>query len=443
MSGHSDRAHSLLSPSRLPRVMRCVGSVALEEQYENSENRYSAEGTAGHEVAADCLTLGIDTREFVGRVIKVGSYEIEIEADYADDLQKYVDYVRGCLERGAILFKLEQRVDFSEDIGIEDQTGSSDCILIWPELRTVEAIDLKCGYTPVDAEGNEQGRGYNLGALREVEPFYDIDFVTTTICQIRASFTSETISVAELREWAQTELRPAAAQAKWLYDELQGHRMTVKDIDANGFLVPGPKQCQFCRAAERAGCPALDREAITDVAQAASPSDFEDLTKHDNLPAVIEARQPLISELSNDALAQRFAAATLVETWLSGIRAETERRMLAGETLPDPDGGELKLIRGRKGNRKFTNADEAEKIMKGARLKADEMYTKKLISAPAAEKVLKEKPKVWAKLSGLIDQSEGKLSVARAAAKGDPVSPVAKPADFEALPPEEDLSSLA
>lgn len=444
MSGHSDRAHSLLSPSRLPRVLRCVGSVALEEQYENSENRYSAEGTAGHEVAALCLEKGLDAKDFIGTTIVVGDYDIEIEEDFADDIQLYINYVRECVEQGAIVFKLEQRVDFSDDIGIEGQTGSADCILIWVDEKMLETVDLKCGYTPVDAEGNEQGRGYNLGALREVEPFFDIEKIKFTAAQVRTKFTSETITVAELREWAQVELRPAASKAKWLHDELKAYRMTVPMIDANGFLTPGEKQCTFCRAAERAGCPALDREAVTAVTQAQSLSEFEDLDKHENLPAVIENRQVLISELTDEQIAQRFAAAPLIETWLSGIRAETERRMLAGAVLPDPDGGELKLIRGRKGNRKYKDNDAAEKILKAARVKAEEMYVRKLISPTAAEKVLKEKPKVWAKLSSLIDQSEGKLSVARAAAKGDPVSAVAKTTDFEVLPPlEEDLSSLA
>lgn len=443
MSGHSDREHTLLSASRLPRVARCVGSVALEEQFPNSENRYSAEGTAGHEVAAVCIANGSDAHDYVGHTYKVGSYEIEIEETFAEELQIYIDYIRKAVDAGAILYKLEQRVDFSQDIGVEGQSGSADAILIWVDQRLLEVPDLKCGYTPVEAEGNEQGRAYALGALREIEAFFDIERVKVTIAQIRDQFRHEELTVEELRAWAHDEMSPIAQKAKWIYDQHQTGELTVEAIDLNGFLVPGEKQCQFCRAAERAACPALDREALTDVSQAQSLTEFEDFTKEPSMAKALSARLPLIADLPDDELAKRFTIAPLVETWLSGIRAETERRMLEGKKIPDPAGGELKLIRGRKGNRKWKDAEEAEQVMKAARLKVDEMYTKKVISPTVAEKVLKDKPKVWAKLSDRIEQSEGKLSVARASAKGEAVSLVPQFTDFEALPPEEDLSSLA
>jgi hypothetical protein len=51
--------------------------------------------------------------------------------------------------------------------------------------------------------------------------------------------------------------------------------------------------------------------------------------------------------------------------------------------------------------------------MKGARLKQDEMYTKKLITFPQAEKKLKKsKPKVWTKLERLLTQKAGAPAVA-------------------------------
>ena len=51
--------------------------------------------------------------------------------------------------------------------------------------------------------------------------------------------------------------------------------------------------------------------------------------------------------------------------------------------------------------------------MKGARLKQDEMYTKKLLTFPAAEKAFKKpKPKIWAKLAALMTQAAGAPAMA-------------------------------
>ena len=45
-------AHARLSPSGAHRWMRCPGSVALEAPFPDNSNRYSAEGTLAHDLAA-------------------------------------------------------------------------------------------------------------------------------------------------------------------------------------------------------------------------------------------------------------------------------------------------------------------------------------------------------------------------------------------------------
>lgn len=55
--------------------------------------------------------------------------------------------------------------------------------------------------------------------------------------------------------------------------------------------------------------------------------------------------------------------------------------------------------------------------MKALRLKADDMYDKKLISPTTAEKLLKTDPKKWDKLKELITRASGKPSVAPATDK--------------------------
>jgi hypothetical protein len=107
-------------------------------------------------------------------------------------------------------------------------------------------------------------------------------------------------------------------------------------------------------------------------------------------------------------------AVDMIEGWCKGVRAEVERRLLAG-TFSD---GRYKLVEGRAGARAWADPAEAEKLLKSFRLKQDEMYDFTLISPTTAEKVLAAaSPKRWAKAQALIRRSDGKPSVAPAADK--------------------------
>jgi hypothetical protein len=77
-----------------------------------------------------------------------------------------------------------------------------------------------------------------------------------------------------------------------------------------------------------------------------------------------------------------------------------------------------KLVEGRKGNRAWADEGAAEEMLKKSfRLRDDDMYTKKLISPTAAEKLLADTPKRLARAMGLTTRAEGKPSVAPATDK--------------------------
>ena len=100
----------------------------------------------------------------------------------------------------------------------------------------------------------------------------------------------------------------------------------------------------------------------------------------------------------------------LIEDWCKAVRAEAERRLLAGQPVPG-----WKLVQGKKGARQWADAKAAEDALKSMRLKPDDMYEMKLISPTTAEKLYKAGtigPRQWPHLQGLITQSEGKPHVA-------------------------------
>jgi hypothetical protein len=75
------------------------------------------------------------------------------------------------------------------------------------------------------------------------------------------------------------------------------------------------------------------------------------------------------------------------------------------------------IVEGKRGHRKWGSEADVETLFKTFRLRQDEMYDLSLISPTKAEKMFKQNPKRWAKVTDLITQSEGKPSVAPATDK--------------------------
>jgi hypothetical protein len=132
-------------------------------------------------------------------------------------------------------------------------------------------------------------------------------------------------------------------------------------------------------------------------------AEFEVLTNPMPGPGIV-----VDEHVSDVALSIKMAAVDLIEDWCKAVRAETERRLLAGESVPG-----WKLVQGKRGARAWSSPTDAEATLKSMRLKQDEMYEFKLISPTSAEKLLaKDSPRRWSKLLDLIIQPEGKPHVA-------------------------------
>ena len=377
-------AHAKLSPSGAHRWMACPGSVTLEADFPDSSSVYAREGTAAHELAAMVLEDPSSmANHYVGKKIAFDDHGEEVVWPITKEMADYVDdYVKFVRERavGKILH-VECKLGIGHITGEDGATGTSDVVIIDTEQEAIEVIDLKYGMgVRVDAENNEQMQFYALGALHEYDLIYDFSWVTMVIHQPRLNHVSEwNIPVSELLTFGDTVWEAASR--------------TRSEVT---FTRPGEKQCRFCKA--KATCPALRAEVTEIVGGQATLDEFE--------PQVVD------SQTGDNYLPMAMAKVGMVEDWCKAVRAEVERRLLAGQTV---DG--YKLVEGRRGNRAWSDEGAVEQLFKSFRLRQEEMYDFKLISATKAEKLLKENPKRWAKTEQLITRSDGKPSVAPATDK--------------------------
>lgn len=440
-------AHSTWSASGFEQKMLCPGSHVLQQGKPRRSSQYAAEGTAAHQVLTWALQESRPAAAYIGRVIEADDFTFTVDEDMAGHVQVCIDYVTDAAGDEGVIFA-DIRVNYSQylDTPELEAWGTADVIIARGDELIV--IDFKYGMgVEVSAERNPQMSLYALGALQAYQGLVaDFERVRMVISQprIKKAASEFDISVEELETWGRSTARSAVNTCR--------NAMTVDRTQVTSevswdqvYLRPGEKQCKFCSA--KAECPALRAEVHAYAlgsghATPATPDEFAEcdpVPVHEAIGTVDDGPQWLAVCLSK---------VDLIEDWCKAIRAETERRLLAGESVPG-----YKLVQGKKGNRQWESDEQAKEVLKSIRLRDDQMYDFSVKSpaqiaklGPALDKNGAIKPikdgdpkpvigpRQWPRVAAIIKQSQGKPHVAPV---DDP-----RPA-LEIKPVVDDFESLA
>lgn len=388
------------------------------QKQDETSSVYADDGSMTHLWASMFLQNRKDVMSAIGAkgTMREGGKEFILDEDRASRIQGYVDDIRRRAIGGHLF--VETRVDLSDYLG-EGQGGTADAAIALPAQRFGIVEDLKDGSgekvyasyivspatdtTPEVHAPNPQLALYALGLLKDFALFGEIDDFLLVIYQPKLDHIDEfLISVADLKEFGMQVI--IAVQ--------KAHEaIRIAKIGAQFNLNPGEKQCRWCRAKSK--CPALANFVTT-----ATRADFDD-----------------VPVLPNDTiiLAQSYQAVPLIEQWCAAVQAEMQAQVANGVNVIGPDNQPYKFVEGKEGNRKWKDEQAAEAALLG-QLPRDKAFVTKLLTAPAAAKLLDKKTTkaIWKDMfEPLIAKSPGKPLLVCGSDPRAPVTIAANATDFD------------
>ena len=370
--------HARFSPSAANRRLHCPPSLMLEEQFQDEESAYAAEGTAGHAMAEHLIKKYLKQRT-----------RRPVSDYYSDELleavDEYVAFVQGEIEEARRVckdpvFTVEQRVDASEYV--EGCFGTADMVIVTDSY--IHIIDLKLGRgVQVDAERNPQLMIYGLGVLSKAELLYDPKVVRLTIFQPRLNHSSTwEIDPAELKQWGEEVLRPTGAMAL----------MGAGEFAAGNW-------CRFCKA--RNQCRARAEEFLK-LAQ-------------------MEFRQPAL--LDDEEIAEVLRRSDELAKWAADVYAfAQDEAIVHGKQWPG-----YKIVEGRS-VRKYSSEEE---VIAAAQASGyTDIFKKTLIGIGDMERLM-GKEEFQRVLGSLVYKPQGKLTLVPDSDKRNAINTTTASAEFQ------------
>jgi Protein of unknown function (DUF2800) len=368
--------HAFLAPSDYEGWSRCPGKPSLAEHFPDKSGEYADWGTDAHGHTTSWIRTGAPP------VIADPAMQDAVECA----VQAHQDAMHGHMLQGAqVQVYLDRKVPVGIITGEEGARGTLDLarVATYVDGRVVlEVVDWKFGIgVPVPVENNGQLQLYALAFILEhhLWLFTDVSLIIhQPRIDRRPQLWQTTVDALHAFGAAATQ---HAAKALALRNS----------AEALVNLVPGDKQCRFCRAV--GSCKARADQA-TQVALAQIPH----LEGPGSVGVLMEGKR---LAMSREELAQHYAEQLpkldLLMAWCKAID-EGAYELAVTQGVPIPG---YKVVDGRAGNRRFTDPDMVYELVKRMGYTDTQLKTEPvLLTPPAMEKALP--PKVHAKLWALL-----------------------------------------
>lgn len=375
-----------LNPSSADRWVTCTASprfiMANADKLPPSDTVYNQEGTTAHEVAAALLQ---------NREPDPKECPTPVTGEMRRHAWDYMEYVMG-------LVGPSDRANhpLGSDILVEQK------LPLWYSPGRNGKIDVA-----VRAPGHFHVVDYKYGQGVIVDPFENLQgAIYARLCykfitaqqRVNGSLEGAPVSI----HIYQPRGRGAEDSPFHVWDTTWDNilRLTQQVTDAAELILsngdtefkPSEKACRFCPA--KGFCTARTKEFTAELTVLppvkAGPIDLP--------PANIISDEQLVALVKHRAT---------IESWLKDGYDFVSEQMVAGRKFEG-----LKLVRGRQGNRYWTNLEAAAQLLlKETHLRADEVFETSVISPGGAEKLLGKKA-LTLDLLNLINRSEGKPTIA-------------------------------
>lgn len=419
------KKHALFSPSSAHRWIRCPGSVALCDGLPDQSSDAAREGTALHEIAARCLREGKMASHWLNTSVEVEGQLFEMTEDRIQAVDTCIKSIQQqlfllCKSEGDVYMQVEANLPLAPITGEEDAEGTADLIILHNKAdgtTALKIIDLKFGYRKVIAEWNFQLALYAAAAYHFYNDYYDITEIEVGILQPRTNREDFwKVNIEELQGWLQEVVELRTRECTELLEMKRGgHEL------ADLWFNPSEEACEYCKAAAK--CSALEKHTFQLVRKEfeIAQKEFEIITK--------EQIKEKIQLTSNERLSSIYFKLPILDIFKEAVVTRIRSQLEEGKDVPG-----LKLVQGRRGNREWGNAANAEAVLSNTELDESLLYTKKLVTPAALDKLLKkDQPEVWEMLQPFITRKPASVSIAAIDDKREAIDRTSIEDDLKAL----------
>lgn len=367
---HAERAHAKFSPSGFARLIKCPSHLVLIKDAPSVKASPAAEwGTEVHEISSKILYTALKEHKSPSLILDQidDDDKREVAEFYTDFCIDLYGQIRAVADKTPKCY-IEHKVGLTDNIW-----GTADFIIHFVKggKDYLIVVDLKTGYTPVDAEDNAQLRVYGLAAAKTlgIEPdAYYLYIVQPKVYE--DGFARAKVEHSEMYDFHQ-EVKKVEKKA-----------LKILQTDDLSHLAVGD-HCKFCPARALMLCP--EHNGAVKGAIGVNPN---------NLPATI----PSYKKLPIEKMIQAYQMKQSIESWLSDLEHHLMGLMLRGDNVPG-----LKLVHSRAYSRWLKNEKKVAEGLKKLGVKSP--FKQKLITITEAKKLTKKD------ISKLIEKSQPKLQL--------------------------------